>query len=187
MNNDIIFLRHAATKKDKDISVSQWTLTDEGKKEVQELTDSGIFDDVDIIISSTEKKAYLTVEPLAKKLSKEITPIKELSEINRDSGKIMPKEEYDQMKVKIFEDFDYTNYGWETVNSALNRFKKAVEDIDQKYDGKKIIIASHGTVMTTYFSYLQNELDNVFKRWKSLGFLDYGIIKNGKVIKDIIE
>ena len=42
-------------------------------------------------------------------------------------------------------------------------------------------------LIMTYFSYLQNELDNVFKKWKKLGFLNYGIIENGKVIKDILE
>ena len=56
----------------------------------------------------------------------------------------------------------------------------------KKYENKKILIVAHGTVMTLYFSYLQGELDKAFGRWKNLGFCDFGIIKNNKVIKDIM-
>ncbi len=185
MNNTIIFFRHAETKKDKSIPVSEWVLTEEGEKNVQEVVDSCVFDDVDVIIASTETKAFQSVEPLAKKLRKDVIQIKELSEINRDSGELMSKEEYHEMKVKIFQDLDYTNFGWETCRHALNRFKKAVEEIDRKYEGKKIIIASHGTVMSLYFADLQGKLDKLMERWKGLGFCDYGIVENGKVVKDI--
>jgi len=187
MNNKLIFLRHAETKKDKSIPVSQWVLTEEGEKNSKELINDQYLLDVDVIITSTEKKSFQTAKPLADKLNKEIIQIKDLSELNRDKGKLMTKEDYDKMKVKIFEDLNFTDFGWETCNHALERFRKAVEEIDKIYENKKILIVAHGTVMTLYFSYLQNSLDNIFARWKSLGFCDYGIIKDGKVVKDIVE
>ncbi|MFH1456148.1 MAG: histidine phosphatase family protein [archaeon] len=187
MKNELIFLRHAETKKDKSIPVSQWVLTREGKEKSKNLTNDKYLLDVDIIITSTEKKAFQTAKHLADKLNKEIIQIKDLSELNRDKGEIMTKEEYDQMKVKIFEDLDFTDFGWETCNHALERFRKTVKEIDKKYENKKILIVAHGTVMTLYFSYLQNSLDNIFTRWKSLGFCDYGIVKDDRVIKDIVR
>ena len=185
MNNTLIFLRRAETKKKKNIPVSKWVLTEEGKQKSEDLVKTGIFDDVDIIISSKEVKAYQTAKPFAKKLNKRIIQIKELSELNRDKGKTMTKEYYDKMKVKIFEDLDYTDFGWETSNHALNRFKKAVKKIDKKYENKKILIVAHGTVMTLYFAFLQNKLNDLFSRWKGLDFCGYGIVKNNKVVKDI--
>jgi len=186
MNNTFVFLRHAATKKDGDIPVSEWVLTEEGEKCALRLLEVEYLLDFDVIITSTEKKAYQTAKPLADNLGKEIIQIKELSELDRDSGELMTKEEYDNMKVKIFEDMNYTDFGWETCNHALDRFKKAVDEIEEKYDGKKILIVAHGTVMTLYFVFLQKKLDSLMERWKGLGFCDYGIVKNNQVVKDIV-
>ena len=185
MNNTLIFLRHAETKKDKDAPVSKWSLTGEGKKRAQDLAKTSIFDDVDIIISSSEKKAIETAKPFAERLGKEIIQITELGEIGRDKGGLLSKEEYNTMKARIFEDLDYTAHGWETARHALERFKSAVEKIDKEYECKKVLIVSHGTVMSLYFSELQNDLKNVFSRWKRLGFCDWGVVKNDDVVKDM--
>jgi len=187
MNNELLFIRHGKTKIDKSIPIADWDLDEKGYEQAKEVVDINEFQDVDVILSSTEKKAFLTVKPLANKLGKEIVQIKELGEIDRGkSGGSISKQEYDEMKVKIFKDLDFTDYGWETANHALNRFKKAVEEIDTKYEGKKILIAVHGSVMNLYFADLQGKLDNIFERWKKLGFGDWGIVKNRKVIKDIV-
>ncbi len=186
MNNTIVFLRHAETKKDPNIQVSKWVLTREGEKESEDLARKGFFDDVDVIICSAEHKAYQTASPIAKKLRKTIIKEKELNELDRDKGKVLPKEEYDKVKTKILEDLDYASHGWETSRHALNRFRQAVEKIDNKYSYKKILIVSHGTVMSLYFAYLKGDLKNLLQRWKSLRFCAWGIVKEGKVIKDII-
>ncbi len=186
MNNTLIFLRHGETKKDKSVPVAEWVLTEEGQKATADLINTGVFDDVDIIISSGETKAYQTVEPLAKNLGKEITKIPELNEIGRGEGETMTTEEYRKMKVKIFKDLDFTDHGWETANHALNRFKEAVEKINAQYEDKNIILAAHGTVMTLYFAFIQDKMDKLMERWKGLGFCDYGIVENKKVIKDIV-
>ena len=186
VNNTLIFLRHAETQKSETIPISKWILTKEGKKKSLELMNSSIFDTVDIILSSKEIKAYQTVLPLSKRLNKKIKSIPNIGEINRDAGKVMTKDEYDKAKTKIFENLDFTTNGWETSRHALNRFEKMIKKINSKYSNKKILIASHGTVMTLYFARKQSKMNELMKRWKSLGFLDYGIIKNNKVVKDVV-
>jgi len=185
MNNTLIFLRHAETKKEKSIPVSDWVLTEDGLNKTNEMAKTGIFDDINIFISSSETKAIQTIIPFAERVNKQVIKIHDLHELDRDSGELMTKEQYDDMKVKIFQDLDFTSFGWETCNHALNRFKLAVEDVEKKYDNQKILISAHGTVMTLYFASLQNKLNDLMQRWKNLGFLDYGIIKDGKIIKDI--
>ncbi|MDD5700008.1 MAG: phosphoglycerate mutase family protein [Candidatus Nanoarchaeia archaeon] len=186
MKNELIFIRHAKTKVDKEIPIENWILTDEGDKQAEQIANSGKFDNAGILISSDENKAYLTIKPLADKLKKKIIQIKELGEIKRPNSEKISHEKYEEMKRKIFSDLDYTEMEWETANHALNRFKNAVEKIDRDYDNKKILICAHGTIMTLYFAYLLNKLDDLMKRWKSLEFGGYGIVKGGKVIKDII-
>lgn len=186
-NNEMIFIRHAKTKVDKNNPIENWVLTDEGEKQAQDLANSGEFDNVDILISSNENKSYLTIKFLADKLNKEIIKIEDLGEIKRPDSEKLSSEEYEEMKVKIFNNLDFTDKGWETANHALKRFKDAVYEIDRKYDNKKILICSHGTVMTLYFTHMKNELDNLMERWKKLEFGAVGIIKDNKVVEDIIK
>jgi 2,3-bisphosphoglycerate-dependent phosphoglycerate mutase len=185
MNNTFIFIRHAETKKDGSIPVSCWELTDRATIECRDFFSKGIFDDVDVIIS-LEKKAVETVKPLSKRFNKGIIKIRDLSEVSRDKGKMLRKKEYDEAKKKIFRDLDYKYGDWETANFALERFRRAIDDIDSNYESKKIIVSTRGTVMTLYFSYLQNDMGRLFERWKGLSFLDYGIVKNKKVVLDLI-
>ena len=187
MNNELIFIRHAQTKVDKDISIADWDLTEEGYADAEKVKDISEFQNADILISSTERKAYLTIKPLADKLKKEIIQIPGLGEIQRGNAGSLSKEEYNEMKIKVFQNLDFTDYGWETCNHALKRFGDAVEGVDRSYENKKIILSAHGTVMTLYFAKLQNKLDDLMSRWKSLGFCDWGIIKNGEVVKDIVK
>ena len=71
MNNTLIFLRHAKTIQDKSKPSSQWRLAETGKKTAKELAASGIFDDVDIVISSNEKKLTRLLNHLQTEQEKE--------------------------------------------------------------------------------------------------------------------
>ncbi len=186
MENTFIFVRHAKTRVDGMVPIENWILTDEGKKQAEGLAKSNIFDDVDFLISSGEDKSYLTIKPLADKLKKKVIRIKELGEIERPGSEKISKKKYEDMKVKIFKNLDYTELGWETANHALERFMKAVALLDKKYEHKRILICAHGTVMTLYFANLQNKLEDLFSRWCSLEFGAYGVVEKGKVVKDIV-
>ncbi len=184
--NTLLFLRHAKTKVDKSVPIEHWILTEEGTTQSRELATQKLFDDVDILISSDEEKAYLTIKPLADRLGKPIVRVTALGEIQRPNSEKLTAGEYDEMKVRIFKDLDYTAHGWETANHALNRFSNAVKEIERKYDGKKILICSHGTVMTLYFASIQRKMDELFNRWESLDFGSYGVVKGGNVVRDIV-
>ena len=138
MNNTFFFIRHAKTKVDKSVPIEDWILTSDGQRSAEDLAKTNIFDSVDILISSDEEKAYLTIKPLADKLNKKIIRVKELGEIKRPGSEKLTSEEYEEMKVKIFKDLNYTEHDWETANSALSRFRTTVENIDKEYNDKKI-------------------------------------------------
>ncbi|HVY01548.1 MAG TPA: histidine phosphatase family protein [Candidatus Nanoarchaeia archaeon] len=187
MHNTFVFIRHAKTLVDNKTPIENWILTQEGNKQALELLNVKEINDVDLLFSSNEDKAYLTIKPLADKLSKKISKVKDLGEIKRPNSEKLTSKQYEEMKVKIFQDLDYTQLNWETANSALNRFKKAVQEIDFKYENKKILICAHGTVMTLYFAFLQNKLNDLFSRWHGLEFGALGIVKDFKVLKDIVK
>lgn len=187
MNNTFYFLRHAETRVDKTLPVSKWTLSKNGMKQAQELAKRDVFDDVDIIISSDEEKAYQTAKTIAEKLGKSIVRIPELNEIDRDKGGFLGKEEFDETVKFCLTNLDKSIRNWETANSALERFSKKIEEIDSRFENKKILIVSHGCVINLYFAKILNKLDKVFERWLRNSFCAWGVIKNNEVIKDIVK
>lgn len=186
MNNKIFFFRHGKTLVDNTIPIADWILTPDGKRNALKVVETGVFDSVDIIFSSEEIKAVQTAQPLAKRLNKNIIQVKELGELYRPTGHLISLDKYNELKKKMYSDFDFSDDGWETLNHALARFKSAVAKIDALYENKTLLLVTHGTVMTLFFASLQNSLDNMYYRWKSLGFCDWGCIKNGLVTKDIL-
>jgi broad specificity phosphatase PhoE len=186
MANKLIFIRHARTKVDKTVPVERWVLTEDGAEASRKLAESGIFDYVDVLISSNEEKAFLTIKPLADRLGKPIRRVEALGEIKRPNSEQLSLQEYEEMKTRMFKDLDWTDRGWETANHALGRFKAAVDAINKEYESKTLLISAHGTVLTLYFASLQGRMGELFQRWEGLGFGSYGIVEDGKVTKDIV-
>ena len=188
MDNTFIFFRHALTKIDHTKPAYQWVLSDEGMQEAKKILTSGEFDDIDVIYTSTEKKAIQTAYYLSKKLEKEIIADSRLNELNRGHDFIDTKKEYEETVAKAFLHMNSRVQKWESAHNALTRFQKTIEEIGKKYSNKKILVVSHGIVLTLYFvKLLELSPNELFTRWKSLLFCDWGIVKEGKVIKDIIN
>lgn len=181
----IIFLRHADTQKDPNVNAALWGLSEEGKKQAEKAANLPVMDEIDVIYVSEEKKTALTVEPLAKKLGKELIPLSFFNEVKR-GDKFLTKEEFESEKVKQLTDLDYPAFGGETGKEALTRFKEGVEQVAKENIGKTILIVTHGTVLNIYFADLLNAYDELPVRWQKTTFCAYGVVEDGKVVKDII-
>ena len=133
-NNKFLFLRHAETKIDMNIKISHWILTERGKKDALNISKLDLFSDIDIVISSNEKKAYQTAYPLSERLHKEIIRDENLNEIMRDHGRFLKNnEEYLNNMKLCMENRNRSYNNWETANHALERFSKKIQEIDLKY------------------------------------------------------
>lgn len=187
MNNTLIFLRHGKPKVDSETPVSKWSLSDAGAQQAEETANGPEFQDVDVVIVSGEEKALQTVLPLAKKFGKESEIIREsqISELDRDKGGFLDPLTYEGAVHKTLTVRDVSVHDWETGSHALNRFSKAIEEIDQRFEGKKILIVGHGMTMNLYFAKVLGELDKIAERFAQNTFCDWGVIKEGKVVKDL--
>ena len=181
----IIFLRHADTQKDPNLNAALWGLSEEGKKQAEEVVNLPIINEVDVIYVSKEKKTALTVEPLVKKLGKEVISLAFFDEVKR-GDKFLTKEEFEAEKVKQLKDLDYHAFGGESCKEALARFKRGVEQVSKEDTGKTILIVTHGTVLNIYFADLLNAYDKLPERWQKTAFCAYGVVESDVVTKDII-
>ncbi|OGD78435.1 hypothetical protein A2615_03120 [Candidatus Curtissbacteria bacterium RIFOXYD1_FULL_41_36] len=187
MNNTFYFLRHGQTKRDSGVPISKWTLSDKGEEQAKKLAQEGVFDDVDIIVSSTEEKAYRTAQPIADKLGLDIVQAEEISELNRDKGGFMEPYKYEESVKACLENLDNSVDSWETAAHALNRFSAKIDELDRNYEAKKILVVGHGFTINLYFAKLLGVLDEVYKRFSTNSYADWGVVKNDAVLKDIAK
>ena len=185
MNNTFYFLRHAKTKVDRNLLISEWKLTEDGKTNAQVLADSGVFDEITKIYASTEKKAIDTALPVANRLKLEIETVADLRELDRDKGGVFEPELYEKVVHDAYQNQSESTHDWETADHARERFNLAVEKIDQENEGKKILIVGHGGTINMYFAEALGLLDKVNERLPLNDFCHWGIIENGRVIRDL--
>jgi 2,3-bisphosphoglycerate-dependent phosphoglycerate mutase len=186
MNNRIIFLRHADTEKNPLVSAVLWTLSEKGVIQSQGILNIPEMLDVDVIYASSEKKTFLTVEPLSKKINKLISTSFLFDEVKR-GDKFLTKEGFEKEKILQLSDLSYNAFGGESGNEALARFRRGVDWVTENNPGKTILIVTHGTILNIYFSYLMDNFPQLPERWRKTEFCAYGVIENGLLIKDIIN
>ncbi len=185
MKTKLIFLRHAETQKNPNLNAELWILSEIGANQALKISTLSIFDSVDVMYVSEEIKTTLTVEPLARKLEKNITMLANFNEVKR-GDKFLTKEEFELEKVRQLSDLDYHAFDGESCNEALIRFKRGVGQVMQLHKGRTILIVTHGTVLNLHFADLLGTQNQLPERWRKTSFCAYGIIENNKISKDII-
>lgn len=130
---------------------------------------------------------YQTAKPIADKLGKEIIQLEEITELDRDKGGFMNSYEYEETVKYCLQHLNESMHNWETANHALKRFSKKIEEIDKEYENKIILIVGHGFTINLYFAKLLGVLNKVYERFNTNEFADWGIVKEGQVIKDIAK
>jgi broad specificity phosphatase PhoE len=184
MNNTFYFLRHGETIKDRDIPSTQWSISDEAKSELRKLAKQEKFKDLTHIYSSTELKAQESARPFSEVTGLDILEADGLEEMHR-GDKYLSDQEFKELKKNKLENRDTNPDCGETSNEALLRFKNAINKINTNHNNSNILIASHGTVLTLYFSDLKDDFENIFNYWKNLSFGAVGVVKNFEIVEDI--
>ncbi|MHA2085531.1 MAG: histidine phosphatase family protein [Candidatus Thorarchaeota archaeon] len=183
MNNEFIFVRHAESIVDDRKAPSDWVLSPAGKRQSLELATSIEFQDLNVIVTSNEQKAIDTASPLSEKLGLKIIQNSAFNELTRAH---VPNQTIEQYRTKVEQVFSQSEKpipGWESSQDALDRISDGVMALEVQYDSQKIMIVSHGMILSLYFAWLQNEMANLYERWVNLGFCSWSIVQNGKVLK----
>ncbi len=182
----IIFLRHADTEKNPNFNAAEWGLSDLGKTQSKEVAGLEDFQNVSIIYASNEKKTTLTAEPLAHKLNLLIKELPNFSEVKR-GDKYLTKEAFEEEKMRQLLDLEYKAFNGESGNEALIRFEQGVVTVSSMHPNATILITTHGTILNIYFASKLHETDKLPERWKKTKFCAYGIMEDGKIVKDIVS
>jgi len=166
----IYFVRHA--KSDiTHIEDSTRPLTAQGKKDVVFVTNFFKEKTIDAIYSSPYKRAIDTISDYANVINQTIELIEDVRE--REIGAWV--DDFNHFARKQWEDLDYTDEHGESLRQVQTRNIKALFRLLEKHHNQAIIIAGHGTAISTMIHYFYP----VFKysNFKELEYINPFILK----------
>ncbi|MYL70107.1 histidine phosphatase family protein [Halobacillus litoralis] len=152
----VALIRHGSTRWNKEKRAqgsSDIPLDEEGKADALKLAERLHKETWDILYSSPLKRAKQTAKIISEKVGLAIqfdTRIEEAS-----GGQIEGTTEPERIE-KWGEDWRSLDLGIETPHSVVSRGKAFMDDVLKKHAGKKVIVVSHGALI----SHLLRELDS---------------------------
>ncbi|MCI4055609.1 histidine phosphatase family protein [Bacillus cereus] len=133
-------------------------LTERGHMDARRVTDILKAERIDTFISSPYNRAMLTIEELANFHEKEIVVYENLKEcmFSSEDQVISDKEVYPLVQ-KMFSNPDFARTEGESYADCQRRVVKVLKEILMDFRGCKIVIGTHGLVMTLMMNYFDKQ------------------------------
>ncbi|TCJ86298.1 UNVERIFIED_ORG: 2,3-bisphosphoglycerate-dependent phosphoglycerate mutase [Bacillus cereus] len=133
-------------------------LTEKGSLDAHRVTDILKTEGIDTFISSPYKRAVLTIEKSADFYEKEIVVYENLKEcMFSNEGQIISDKEVYPLVKKMFSDPDFVLKEGESYKDCQIRVVKVLKEILMDFQGQKIVIGTHGLVMTLMMNYFDKQ------------------------------
>lgn len=145
---NVIFVRHAQSiygEDDRNRPLSEEGLVDR-KIVLETLIDRSI----DAFVCSPYKRSIDTIKPAADHFGKEIVIDERLRE--RKAGSFEAG-----LLEKRWEDFSFAENGGENLESVQNRNMEAFSEILCMYEGKTVVVGTHGTALSTILNFYNKD------------------------------
>lgn len=162
MNTYIYMVRHGESPKLEGDERTRG-LTEKGYMDTRRVTDILKAERIDTFISSPYNRAMLTIEGAANFYEKEIVVYKNLKEcMFLSEGQVISDKEVYPLVKKMFSNPDFTRTEGESYKDCQRRVVKVLKEILMGFQGQKIVIGTHGLVMTLMMNYLDKQYDFEF-------------------------
>jgi len=142
------YLSHPQVAIDPAIPVDKWGLNEEGRQRVMALAGNMALAQTRTVISSGEKKAVETAQPLAEPLGLPVIIREEMHENDRSATGFLMPDEFEQVASQFFACPDTSIRGWERAVDAQSRIVGAVEKVLSEAGRGDVLIVGHGGVGT---------------------------------------
>lgn len=176
---NIYFVRHAHSTYTPD--ELRRPLSEQGFNDALQVTEILKNENIDWVISSPYKRAYQTVEGVSKVIEKEILLIDDFRERTLSEG---PVEDFSIAIHKVWQEPSFAFEGGESNLQAQERGVKAILRILEEFEGKNIVIGTHGNLMALTMNYFDFQYD--FHFWQDLDMPDvYKLTFNDKNLQKV--
>ena len=149
---NVYFIRHAEPNYDNHDDMFR-ELSEKGLKDRALVTEFLQDKQIDVVLSSPFKRAVDTVRDFAEKQGLEIEVVGDFRERCIDNCWI---EDFRGFCEKQWENFSYKLSGGECLYEVQTRNIAALKDVLKRYEGKNLVVGSHGTALSTILNYYDN-------------------------------
>lgn len=171
METFIYFVRHAESVYVEGKERSRG-LSEVGKSDALTIRDILKDEEIDLFISSPYERSLATIRPTANEYLKEIQIEEDLRE--RNIGEIQSVT-FKEAKRQVYEDKQFAFPNGESSLEAQQRAVRIVREILETYEGMKIVVGTHGDIMTLMMNHFDKQFD--FEFWQSTSTPDIYKIK----------
>ena len=148
------YLSHPQVLIDPAVAVPQWGLNDVGKARVAALAEAGWLAGTVKVVSSGERKAVETAEPLAASLGTAVEIREAMHENDRSATGFLPPDEFEQTADLFFAYPEISINGWERAVNAQQRILREVDAVLAECPDGDVLIVGHGGVGTLLLCHL---------------------------------
>lgn len=148
------YLTHPEVTIDPNIPVTDWGLNEVGHGRIRALIASNILNETTFVVSSGERKARDTAEPIALNLGATLTIAPGAHENDRSATGYLPLEEFEATADAFFEKPETSVRGWETAVAAQTRIVAEVNKALKTHTNGDILFVGHGAVGTLLYCHL---------------------------------
>ncbi|MDU8946469.1 histidine phosphatase family protein [Ovoidimarina sediminis] len=144
----LIFITHPEVEVDPNREISDWGLSEEGRRRATIFARSDVFASATHVWSSPEMKAHQTAAILSAPKRLPISVNSCLRENDRSATGFLPPLEFEAAANAFFSEPETSFRGWETAVDAQARVEGAVRQIVATHSGEDLAIVAHGAVGT---------------------------------------
>ena len=147
----IRYLTHPQVLIDPETPVPLWGLSEAGRARAQKFARSLVLSETKHIISSAERKAVETAQPIAAALGITVEIREGGHENDRSATGYLPPDEFEVVANEFFAKPSASVRGWERAIDAQARIVREVEIVLDRNLGGDILFVGHGAVGTLLF------------------------------------
>ncbi|WP_455660419.1 histidine phosphatase family protein [Pradoshia sp.] len=179
MQTTIYFVRHAHSTYTPDELGRP--LSNKGRMDAERVTECLKYEDIHHVVASPFKRARQTVQGIADWIGSDIMVEEGFRERQLANG---PVEDFDQAISRLWQEWAFSYEGGESNLDAQKRGVEATIHVLEKYQGKNIVIGTHGNIMVLIMNHFDTKFDYSF--WKALAMPDiYRLTFEGLHLKDV--
>lgn len=158
------FITHPNVLISRDVPVTEWPLSDLGRRRMTLCLKQPWVADLTAVYSSTEQKAVDGAEILSNFLNLRFVCVPELGENDRSSTGFLPPHEFEAAADRFFAMPEVSFRGWERAIDAQHRIVAAIARLlDAEKTSGPVAFVSHGAVGTLLYCALAGR--KIDRRW----------------------
>lgn len=145
------YLTHPQVQIDPRTPVPSWGLSHAGHRRVEDLVRAGWLSGTTQVVTSAERKAIETAQPIAAALGAEIEIREAMHENDRSATGFLPPTEFESVADRFFSEPSSSTRGWERASDAQARIVREMEIVLTRSQRGHVLIVGHGAVGTLLY------------------------------------